>query len=200
MDRMLKKGLRNKKNIKIRYFISCLLGANAKWNFIRKNHVFAMIGEGTLFQPYFLPNDPQFIKLHDNVQVATGVTFFNHDVINTVFNRMRAKEGKQDVLDTHCECIEIMDNCFIGGNSTILGGVKIGPNAIVAAGSVVTKDVPEGAVVGGNPARVIGNFWDVKNRREETEMKYASLHEMYCNSQKDERVERAWAKFEENHS
>lgn len=127
MDRMLKKGLRNKKNIKIRYFISCLLGANAKWNFIRKNHVFAMIGEGTLFQPYFLPNDPQFIKLHDNVQVATGVTFFNHDVINTVFNRMRAKEGKQDVLDTHCECIEIMDNCFIGGNSTILGGGKNRP-------------------------------------------------------------------------
>ena len=81
-----------------------------------------MIGEGTLFQPYFLPNDPPFIKLHDNVQVATGVMFFNHDVINTVFNRMRVKEGNPDVLDTHCECIEIMDNCFIGGNSTILGG------------------------------------------------------------------------------
>jgi len=39
-----------------------------------------------------------------------------------------------------------------------LYNVKIGPNAIVAAGSVVTKDVPEGCVVGGNPAKVIGNM------------------------------------------
>lgn len=47
--------------------------------------------------------------------------------------------------------------------------MKIGPNAIVAAGSVVVKDVPEGTVVGGNPARVIGSFWDVKEKRERSE-------------------------------
>lgn len=44
-------------------------------------------------------------------------------------------------------------------------GVKIGPNAIVAANSVVTKDVPEGTVVGGNPANVIGNYYDVAKKR-----------------------------------
>ena len=43
--------------------------------------------------------------------------------------------------------------------------VKIGPNAIVAANSVVTKDVPEGAVVAGNPARIIGKYETIKFKR-----------------------------------
>lgn len=61
--------------------------------------------------------------------------------------------------------IEIFDNCFIGANSTIMYNVKIGPNAIVAAGSVVTKDVPEGSIVGGNPAKIIGSYKDLEKRR-----------------------------------
>lgn len=44
-------------------------------------------------------------------------------------------------------------------------GVKIGPNAIVAANSVVTKDVPEGVVVGGNPAIIIGSYGAVMKKR-----------------------------------
>lgn len=59
-----------------------------------------------------------------------------------------------------------MDNVFIGSNTTILGGVRIGPNAIVAAGSVVTKDVPENSIVGGVPAKVIGSFEDFRRKRE----------------------------------
>lgn len=51
--------------------------------------------------------------------------------------------------------IELCDNVFIGANAFIMGNVKVGPNAIVAAGSVVTKDVPPNSVVGGNPAKVI---------------------------------------------
>jgi len=50
---------------------------------------------------------------------------------------------------------KISDDCWIGYGATILGGVTIGRGAIVAAGSVVTKDVPEYAVVAGNPAKVI---------------------------------------------
>ena len=51
--------------------------------------------------------------------------------------------------------ITIGDNVWVGGNSVILPGVHIGSNSVIAAGSVVTKDVPEWSVVGGNPCRVI---------------------------------------------
>ena len=48
--------------------------------------------------------------------------------------------------------------------SLILNGVKIGPNAVVAGGAVVNKDVPEGAIVGGNPAKVIGSFEELRKK------------------------------------
>ena len=66
---------------------------------------------------------------------------------------------------THGSCIEIYDNVFIGGNSIIVGNVSIGPNAIIGAGSVVTKDVPEGAIVAGNPAKIVDSFSNLYEKR-----------------------------------
>ena len=65
----------------------------------------------------------------------------------------------------HQTPIEIFDNCFIGGGAMLIGDIKIGPNAIVAAGSVVTKDVEPGTIVGGNPAKVIGSFDSLYEKR-----------------------------------
>jgi len=54
--------------------------------------------------------------------------------------------------------VEIQKNSRIGSNATILGGVKIEDNAIIGAGSVVTKDIPSNTIFAGNPARLIRNI------------------------------------------
>ncbi len=54
-----------------------------------------------------------------------------------------------------CRGVRICKNAWIGANVTIMPGVTVGENAVVAGGAVVTKDVPANTVVGGNPARVI---------------------------------------------
>ena len=66
---------------------------------------------------------------------------------------------------THAGCIEIGSNVFVGGGTIIVGPCHIGNNVIIAAGSVVTKNIQSGVVVGGNPAKVIGYFDDIKERR-----------------------------------
>ena len=58
------------------------------------------------------------------------------------------------------EPVEIGDDCWIGGRVTILPGVHVGNGAVIAAGAVVTKDVPPDAVVGGVPAKIIYNRKD----------------------------------------
>lgn len=131
---------------------------------LKKKGFFAEMGENVHFQPRKLPADPKYIKLHNNIKVASDVTFITHDIIHSMFNDMADKEC--DVtFKSHLGCIEVMDNVFIGSGTIIMPDVRIGPNAIVAAGSVVTKDVPVGSVVAGIPAKVIGTFDDAMQKR-----------------------------------
>lgn len=78
--------------------------------------------------------------------------------------------------------VEIGNNCWFGARCIILPGVKIEDGAVIAAGSVVTKSVPCGAIVGGNPAKIIG--W----RDMDKYNKLKSEHKNYIFGRKIKRV------------
>ncbi len=154
------------KNQIVRFLMSIIPNANTRSKILKKISYFGGMGNSVFFQPRHLPADPKFIKFHNNIAVASGVTFITHDVLHYVLNRV----GDDHSFTSHLGCIEIMDNVFIGANSIIMPDVRIGPNTIVAAGSVVTKDIPGGCIVGGVPAKRIGSFDDIieKRRNENT--------------------------------
>jgi acetyltransferase-like isoleucine patch superfamily enzyme len=93
-------------------------------------------------------SEPYLISIGRHVTISTKVTFINHDGGTWVF---RDEARYREVIKFGR--IVIHDNCFIGSGATLLPGVSVGPNAVVAAHSVVTRDVPPGTVVGGVPAR-----------------------------------------------
>jgi len=102
-------------------------------------------------------SEPYLVSIGKHVTITSRVTFITHDGGTWVF---RDQEGYKNIIKYGR--ITIHDNCFIGKGSTIMPGVSIGPNSIVAACSLVTKDVPPDCVVGGVPARVLMSLEDYK--------------------------------------
>ena len=100
------------------------------------------------------------VTIEDEVFIGHGVMF-----INDKYPRATTESGaSQTEADWVCVPTVVKKRASIGSNATILCGVTIGEGALVGAGSVVTRDVPPGAVVAGNPARVIQ---PQKKKREE---------------------------------
>ena len=114
------------------------------------------IGEGSqILSPGLILDEPYLISLGKHVSVASGVRFIVHDGATWVF---RSQERYRNVIKYGR--ITIHDNCIIGLNSVLLPGITIGPNSVVAAGSVVTGDVAPGMIVRGNPAKVVAKVED----------------------------------------
>ena len=91
------------------------------------------------------------VTIEDNVFIGHGVTF-----INDSYPRATTSEGNlQTEVDWKVERTVVKKGASIGSGATILPNTSIGENAIVGAGSVITKDVPPNTIVAGNPARVL---------------------------------------------
>jgi acetyltransferase-like isoleucine patch superfamily enzyme len=105
----------------------------------------------------------KLVKVSSHTFICEGVTiedevFIGHGVmfINDKYPRSTTDSGQlQTEQDWSVTPTLIKRGASIGSNATILCGVTVGERAIVGAGSVVTRDVPDGAVVAGNPARII---------------------------------------------
>lgn len=91
------------------------------------------------------------VKIEDNVFIGHNVSFINDKYPHSA----NADGSLQTEADWHVVPTLVKKGASIGTSATILCGVTIGENAIVGAGSVVTRDVPDNAVVAGNPARVL---------------------------------------------
>ena len=131
--------------------------------YLKKHGRFRSIGDNCIIYTFTNIPDPELVRIGNNV-LLSGCSLFAHDgsiaVLNRAYNVKLDKVGK----------IDIKDNVFIGHGAIVQPGVTIGPNAIVAAGSVVTSDVKKGTIVGGIPARTIGKVDTlVKKLKKETE-------------------------------
>ena len=119
----------------------CKIGKNCKIDAFVYVEEGVVIGDNCKIRPFvFVPTG---VTIEDDVFVGPNVSFTN-DKHPTV-------KGEWKLLRTR-----IRKGASIGANSVILPGVTIGEEALVGAGSVVTKDVPSRVVVAGNPARIVG--------------------------------------------
>lgn len=112
-----------------------------------------------------------FINSGCRFQDQGGITIgdgslIGHNVVITTLNHSFVPENRGDMIPSP---VVIGKRVWIGSNSTILPGVTIGDNAIIGAGSVVTKDVPKNMVAVGNPARVIKSINDIEVKKYENE-------------------------------
>ncbi|MBQ1228629.1 MAG: sugar O-acetyltransferase [Firmicutes bacterium] len=117
------------------------------------SHTF--IGENFFANFNFTVMDDARVYIGDNVAIGPNVSLMatNHPLLAQERMGMDA-EGRTTMAE-YAEDIHIGDNVWIACNTVVIGGVTIGKNCVIGAGSVVTKDIPEGYLAYGNPCRPV---------------------------------------------
>ena len=136
------------------------------------------IGENCRIYTRNFGTEPWLVSLGNNVAFAAGVCIITHDGSTWL---IKDKKGRRHLYRK----VNVGNNVMIGMNAIILPGVNIQDNVVIAAGSVVTKSIPSGKIVGGNPAKIIGNFKDYKDRALQN---YISDEDMEFNLPYKERI------------
>lgn len=140
------------KNVKIFKFVNlygCTIGDNSKIGTFVEIQKNAFVGKNCKISSHTFICEG--VHIGDNVFIGHGVTFINDMLPRaTGPNGELQTESDWKVIETH-----VKKGASIGSGCTILANITIGENAVIGAGSVVTKSVPADVVVAGNPAKVI---------------------------------------------
>ncbi|MEO1517130.1 MAG: acyltransferase [Bacteroidota bacterium] len=121
-------------------------------------HLGMTIGRDCRLITYSFGSEPFLIEIGDRVTITAGVRLLTHDGATWL---IRDDKGRRFYYNR----VKIGSDVFVGIDSIVMPGVVIGDRVIVAAGSVVTKSIPSGVIVGGNPAKIIGSYDDYEKKR-----------------------------------
>lgn len=141
-------------NVYLSKFINlygCRIGDNAKIGAFVEIQKNAVVGNNCKISSHSFVCEG--VTIEDDVFIGHGVTF-----INDTYPRATQGGRLQTEADWSVEPTIVRRGASVGSGSTILANVEIGENALVGAGSVVTRNVPSGAIVAGNPARLLRNL------------------------------------------
>lgn len=139
------------KDVKLSQFINlygCEIGDNTKIGAFVEIQKNATVGKRCKISSHTFVCEG--VTIEDEVFIGHGVTF-----INDIYPRATTAGELQTESDWKVVTTLVKKGASIGSGATILAGVTVGENAMVGAGSVVTKSVPSNAIVAGNPARVL---------------------------------------------
>jgi acetyltransferase-like isoleucine patch superfamily enzyme len=133
--------------------------------YLRRHGSFYSMGEKCSILQSTVFTDPAYVRLGNNVQFGSCCVLGHSGVVkmlNRAYGVKLDSVGKSD----------FRDNVFVGYGAIIMPGLTIGPNAIIGAGSVVTRDVPPNSVVAGAPARCIGTIDEAIKKLESRTQRY----------------------------
>jgi acetyltransferase-like isoleucine patch superfamily enzyme len=142
------------KNVKLSKFINlygCSIGDNTKIGAFVEIQKNAFVGSNCKISSHTFICEG--VTIEDNVFIGHSVTFINDKKPRST----APGGGLQTEADWTVEPTLVKKGASVGSGCTILSNVTIGENAVLGAGSVITKDVPPGAIVAGNPAKSIGD-------------------------------------------
>lgn len=152
------------------------------------------IGNNTWFtEPRTVFVDPgrrSFISIGNDCLITRNVSFVAHD-----YSWSMLIDSHHEFLPSGGGRITVGNNVFIGFNCIILKNVRIGNNVIIGAGSVVTADIPDNAIVAGNPAKVVSDMDSYYKKRKSLLVEEAKKHARFIFEEKGrmpEEEEMAW--------